>query len=119
MNIQKLIDDAAHAEKMIAEHDQEYPSADAPPESGAVSLVAAASTGSLLPCPFCGSGAELLRLEDIEYNEDLCSHAYPWYVECKKCSAAMPHYQNARDVIADWNNRSTANSVINRNSVQD
>jgi len=67
----------------------------------------------LLPCPFCGSDAEMLSFGEPEYDEDYCCETYPWYVACKdlNCSAVIPSYKHRQHVVEAWNRRAAPNAL--------
>lgn len=50
---------------------------------------------ALLPCPFCGGGAELHSYEDDDVYTVVCDH----------CDASGRHYSGASEAIAAWNRR--------------
>ena len=53
----------------------------------------AAKTEKLLPCPFCGSRAEVVET------------VMETFVVCKYCGATGGHYYNAKTAIVNWNER--------------
>ena len=52
----------------------------------------------LLPCPFCGSVAGLLTLEDMD-------EGFPYAIECDGCGARTDYYDTPENAAHGWNTR--------------
>lgn len=50
----------------------------------------------LLPCPFCGSEAEITELKTIEGS---------FYVQCPHCGIEQGYSSSYEDAVEEWNKR--------------
>lgn len=58
----------------------------------------------LLPCPFCGGGAEITEHEDAScQNYRNCPDV--WSVLCQGCEARVMNFRDESDAIDSWNTR--------------
>jgi Lar family restriction alleviation protein len=55
----------------------------------------------LLPCPFCGSGAEIVVRE---FTDDKANYGEA-YASCLSCGIEQPYKQTEAEAIAAWNTR--------------
>jgi hypothetical protein len=55
----------------------------------------------LLPCPFCGSKAEIASYPSC----DCCGKTWNACVECTKCSAEVSHFDTDAEAVHAWNTR--------------
>lgn len=51
---------------------------------------------NLLPCPFCGSEAEITELKTIEGS---------FYVQCPKCGIEQGYSSSYEEAVEEWNKR--------------
>ena len=56
----------------------------------------------LLPCPFCGGGAEVIETE------------IDWYVRCTKCSGRVQATISEQEAIRQWNTRKPMDQIVER-----
>jgi len=55
----------------------------------------------ILPCPFCGSRAEITYDDTAGYMGGSSDE----YILCRKCLASGPYRKNKEDAIKAWNTR--------------
>jgi Lar family restriction alleviation protein len=56
----------------------------------------------LLPCPFCGSEAKLIKRE---YKTGFYPSGGTYYVHCKMCLITTQPKRKAETVVENWNRR--------------
>ena len=59
----------------------------------------------LLPCPFCGSEADLIEQKHREY-------ASTYYVRCKGCHCKSLERMGVGIVVEAWNTRKVTNDIV-------